>query len=101
LICLFGPQLAWHNLAVPHELLWDASLGSDDGRGRTVRELVAKALRGPLAPAQQQQLFADLDAEPKLIYRCGLVPKRLPVSDITVCECSQDLGSGQGQVAGN
>lgn len=77
----FGPQLAWHNLAVPHELLWDASLGSDDGRGRTVRELVARALRGPLAPAQQQQLFADLDAEPKLIYRCGLAPKRLPVSD--------------------
>ncbi|GAQ83395.1 hypothetical protein KFL_001460200 [Klebsormidium nitens] len=71
-------ELAWHNVAIPHAFLWDASLVADDGRGRSVRELVARALRGPLASAQQQQLLADLDAEPKLIYRCGLAPKHLP-----------------------
>ena len=69
------------------ELLWDSELGEDagpgsveHGRGRagTVRALLCKALQGPLLPAQQQQVLAELQADPKLIHHIHLTPKQLP-----------------------
>jgi len=43
-----------------------------------VRELVAKALKGPLLPAQQQQVLAELEANPKLVHALGLGADQLP-----------------------
>lgn len=40
-------------------------------------ELLAKALKGPLMPAQQQQVMSALEADPRLIQRAGIGPKQL------------------------
>ncbi|MCO5557224.1 hypothetical protein L7F22_010784 [Adiantum nelumboides] len=61
-----------------HELLWDHGMCADISKGAAVRELIAKALKAPLAPAQQQQVLTELEADPKLVYHCGLTPRRLP-----------------------
>jgi hypothetical protein len=46
--------------------LWDSSLGGQDSykqTGAEVRGLVARAFRGPLLPAQQQQVLTELQAD--------------------------------------
>ncbi|EFJ52537.1 hypothetical protein VOLCADRAFT_56095, partial [Volvox carteri f. nagariensis] len=42
------------------------------------RDLLTAALRGPLLPAQQQLLLAELDADPRVTLRLGLTPRHLP-----------------------
>lgn len=59
-------------------LLWDHSMCADNVKGAEVRELMGKAFRGPLVPVQQQQVLAELEGDSKLVYHCGLTPKRLP-----------------------
>ncbi|KAG6495735.1 hypothetical protein ZIOFF_043561 [Zingiber officinale] len=49
-------ELIWLNLDSNHELLWDYGMCADTSRGAAVRDLIAKALKGPLAPAQQEDL---------------------------------------------
>ncbi|GIL45891.1 hypothetical protein Vafri_3015 [Volvox africanus] len=90
-------ELKWLNPDLHGELLWDSDLGDVDGAtaggsgggaGRPPggsgavpplsRDLLAAALRGPLLPAQQQQLLAELDADPRVILRLGLTPRHLP-----------------------
>ena len=60
------------------DVLWDYSMCADNVKGAEVRELMSKAFRGPLVPAQQQQVLAELESDGKLVYHCGLTPKRLP-----------------------
>jgi len=60
------------------DVLWDHSMGADNVKGAEVRELMSKAFRGPLVPGQQQQVLAELESDGKLVYHCGLTPKRLP-----------------------
>lgn len=50
-------QLQWLNLDNNHELLWDSSMCADTSRGAAIRDLVGKACKGPLSPAQQEVLF--------------------------------------------
>eukprot|EP00898_Chlorokybus_atmophyticus_P007990 jgi/Chlat1/8192/Chrsp76S07630 len=71
-------EIEWLNPESGHELLWDASMCADTSRAAAVRELIARALKGPLLPAQQQQVLMELEADPKLVYHCGLTPRRLP-----------------------
>ena len=73
-------EVLWLN---PHsdtsfEVLWDHSMCADSVKGAEVREMMGKAFRGPLVPVQQQQVLAELESDVKLVYHCGLTPKRLP-----------------------
>ncbi|GMP26761.1 hypothetical protein CsSME_00003064 [Camellia sinensis var. sinensis] len=71
-------ELVWLNPGNNHELLWDYGMCADTSRGAAVRDLITKALKGPLAPAQQEQVLVELTNDPKLVYHCGLTPKKLP-----------------------
>nr|CAB3489577.1 unnamed protein product [Digitaria exilis] len=53
-------ELQWLNLDNSHELLWDGSMCADTSRGSVIRDLVEKACKAPLAPAQQEVLSAIL-----------------------------------------
>ncbi|CAK9142664.1 unnamed protein product, partial [Ilex paraguariensis] len=48
-------ELVWLNPDNNHELLWDYGMCADTSKGAAVRDLIAKALKGPLAPAQQEE----------------------------------------------
>uniref|UniRef100_A0A2N9GIN9 CCR4-NOT transcription complex subunit 11 n=1 Tax=Fagus sylvatica TaxID=28930 RepID=A0A2N9GIN9_FAGSY len=71
-------ELVWLNPDDNHELLWDYGMCVDTSRGAAVRDLIAKALKGPLAPSQQEQVLVELANDPKLVYHCGLTPRKLP-----------------------
>lgn len=47
-------QLQWLNPDNNHELLWDHGMCADTSRGAAIRDLIARALKGPLVPAQQE-----------------------------------------------
>lgn len=47
-------QLEWLIPDNVHELVWDHGMCADTSRGAAVRDLIAKALKGPLAPAQYE-----------------------------------------------
>ncbi|XP_074320971.1 uncharacterized protein LOC141657589 isoform X1 [Silene latifolia] len=71
-------ELVWLNPDNNHELLWDYGMCADTSRGAAVRDLIAKALKGPLAPSQQEQVLLELENDSKLVYHCGLTPRKLP-----------------------
>ncbi|CAI9286795.1 unnamed protein product [Lactuca saligna] len=71
-------ELVWVNPESTHEPLWDTGMCADTSRGAAVRELILKALKGPLAPSQQEQVLLELTSDPKLVYHCGLTPRKLP-----------------------
>ncbi|KDP24230.1 hypothetical protein JCGZ_25887 [Jatropha curcas] len=71
-------ELVWLNPDNNHELLWDHGMCADTSKGAAVRDLITKALKGPLAPAQQEQVLVELTNDPKLVYHCGLTPRKLP-----------------------
>lgn len=68
-------------LTPPHllsEPLWDYTMCADTSRGAEVRELIAKAVKTPLPSNQAQVIFDGLAQDAKLVYHCGLTPKKLP-----------------------
>ncbi|KAF9664028.1 hypothetical protein SADUNF_Sadunf17G0113500 [Salix dunnii] len=71
-------ELVWLNPDSNHELVWDHGMCADTSKGAAVRDLIANAMKGPLAPAQQEQLLVELTNDPKLVYHCGLAPRKLP-----------------------
>ncbi|TVU51365.1 hypothetical protein EJB05_02789 [Eragrostis curvula] len=75
---LLDGELQWLNPDNNHELLWDYSMCADTSRGAAIRDLIARALKGPLAPAQQEQVIIELAKDPKLVYHCGMTPPKLP-----------------------
>lgn len=60
LVLLLFVQLVWLNPDSNHELLWDYGMCAGTSRGAAVRDLIAKALKGPLAPAQQEVCFPSV-----------------------------------------
>ncbi len=52
----FVDELLWLSPDLHTGLVWDSSMGEDVSRMVAVRELLNKAMRGPLLPAQQQQV---------------------------------------------
>lgn len=71
-------ELVWLNPDNNQDLLWDYGMCADTSRGAAIRDLIAKALKGPLAPAQHEQFLVELATDPKLVYHCGLTPRKLP-----------------------
>jgi len=61
-------QLVWLNPDNNHELLWDYGMCADTSRGAAVRDLIAKALKGPLVPAQQEVLCCFIE----MCLRCSV-----------------------------
>lgn len=70
--------MIWLGPELQHDVLWDYSMCIEAPHSSEVRDLMAKAFRGALTPQQQQQLLSELEADPKVVYHCGLTPKRLP-----------------------
>jgi len=75
-----GGEMVWLNPDYAPRLLWDCQggMGLGSGRGAEVRDLVARAFKGPLLPVQQNQVLSELQADPRLVYLCGLTPQKLP-----------------------
>jgi len=71
-------DIIWLNPEEEHELLWDYRMCMENEKGSEVRELMAKAFKAPLLPDQQKQITKEFESNPKLVYHCGLTPKRLP-----------------------
>ncbi|KAM0909568.1 hypothetical protein ACQ4PT_014732 [Festuca glaucescens] len=71
-------ELHWLNLDNNHDLLWDGSMCAETSRGASIRDLVGRACKGPLVPAQQEQVISDLAKDWKLVYHCGMTPEKLP-----------------------
>eukprot|EP00735_Rhodelphis_limneticus_P014011 TRINITY_DN7989_c0_g1::TRINITY_DN7989_c0_g1_i1::g.15482::m.15482 TRINITY_DN7989_c0_g1::TRINITY_DN7989_c0_g1_i1::g.15482 ORF type:complete len:400 (-),score=12.95,sp/Q9UKZ1/CNO11_HUMAN/48.21/1e-113,DUF2363/PF10155.4/8.1e-50 TRINITY_DN7989_c0_g1_i1:176-1375(-) len=71
-------ELIWLSPDFPHEVVWDSQMCSESSYGQEIREIMAKAGKGPLNTAQQQQVIHSLEQDPKLVFHCGLTPKKLP-----------------------
>mmetsp|Transcript_59843 Transcript_59843/g.81852 ORF Transcript_59843/g.81852 Transcript_59843/m.81852 type:complete len:437 (-) Transcript_59843:517-1827(-) len=71
-------EMIWMNPDYCPQLLWEGGLCQDNSKGAQVRELMSKAFKGPLIPAQQQQVLSELEADSRLVYHCGLTPQKLP-----------------------
>ncbi|XP_031401679.1 CCR4-NOT transcription complex subunit 11 isoform X2 [Punica granatum] len=71
-------ELVWLVPGNNHELLWDSGMCADTSRGAAIRDLIAKATKSPLVPAQQEKVVMELANDPKLVYHCGVTPSRLP-----------------------
>jgi hypothetical protein len=51
------PSLVYSNENRDRELMWDHGMCIDTSRGAVVRDLIAKALKGALAPRQQEVII--------------------------------------------
>jgi len=101
-----------------HGFLWDGSMMAggpgEDGEARApprqqgalrpaeVRELVSRALRGPLPPSQQRRaldaLAAAASSAPSLVARLGVEPEHVPllVAHAPALACGLLVGGGGG-----
>jgi len=72
-------EVFWLNVPyILSEPMWDYTMCADTSLGSEVRELITKAVKAPLQQAQQQIIFSGLEQDAKLVYHCGLTPRKLP-----------------------
>jgi hypothetical protein len=56
-------EVIWLHPTYAPRYLWDSGMCQDHSKGAAVRELVAKAFKAPLLPAQMQQVLSELQAD--------------------------------------
>ncbi len=73
-------ELCWLNpVDLSHlDFVYDRSMCEVNASVNEAKRLVARACKGPLTLAQQQQLKSELEREPALVYQTGLTPAQLP-----------------------
>mmetsp|Transcript_81782 Transcript_81782/g.227696 ORF Transcript_81782/g.227696 Transcript_81782/m.227696 type:complete len:430 (-) Transcript_81782:100-1389(-) len=72
-------EVFWINVPyILSEPMWDYSMCADTSLGSEVRELITRAVKAPLPSSQQQVIFSGLEQDAKLVYHCGLTPRKLP-----------------------
>ncbi|KAF8087989.1 hypothetical protein N665_0558s0039 [Sinapis alba] len=71
-------ELLWIDPDNKHELVWDDKMCADTSRGATVRDLLVKGLKVTLSPTDQEDITTALANDPKLVYHCGITPRKLP-----------------------
>ncbi|ESQ41842.1 hypothetical protein EUTSA_v10013606mg [Eutrema salsugineum] len=71
-------ELLWIDPDNKHELIWDDKMCADTSRGATVRDLLVKGLKVTLSPTEQEDITTELANDPKLVYHCGITPRKLP-----------------------
>ncbi|VVB15056.1 unnamed protein product [Arabis nemorensis] len=71
-------ELLWIDPDNKHELVWDDKMCADTSRGATVRDLLVKGLKVTLSPTEQEVITTELANDPKLVYHCGITPRKLP-----------------------
>lgn len=62
-------QMIWQIPDTQHELLWDYGMCADTSQGAVVRELISRACKGALAPAQHEVLFYTLISSHLFVVR--------------------------------
>jgi len=71
-------ELFWLDPEFHHTTLWDYTMCAETARCTEIRDLMVKAFKSSLSTTQQQQVVSELESDPKLVYHCGLTPKKLP-----------------------
>ncbi|EOA20663.1 hypothetical protein CARUB_v10000977mg [Capsella rubella] len=71
-------ELLWIDPDNKHELVWDDKMCADTSRGATLRDLLVKGLKVTLSPTEQEEITTELTNDPKLVYHCGITPRKLP-----------------------
>ncbi len=72
-------EIVWMDVdALSFEVLWDPSMGAEDGPLEELRILLATAFKEPLQPAVQKQLLERVEELPGALGQSGLTPRRLP-----------------------
>lgn len=71
-------EIQWLNHDYTPGVLYDCTMCEDVRSSVMVQELMEQALKGPLAAEKQQALLDQFESDSKLVYRCGLTPKKLP-----------------------
>ncbi|XP_056861228.1 uncharacterized protein LOC108844367 isoform X1 [Raphanus sativus] len=71
-------ELLWIDPDNKNELVWDDKMCADTSRGATVRDLLVKGLKVTLSPTEQEDITTALANDPKLVYHCGITPRKLP-----------------------
>ncbi|CAH8381492.1 unnamed protein product [Eruca vesicaria subsp. sativa] len=71
-------ELLWIDPDNKHELVWDDKMCADTSRGAAVRDLLVKGLKVTLSPTEQEDITTALANDPKLVYHCGITPRKLP-----------------------
>ncbi|KAA8498375.1 CCR4-NOT transcription complex subunit 11 [Porphyridium purpureum] len=72
-------ELMWLQPEPVCDSVWDMSHDtSAETRGAEIHELMAKAFKSPLQPAQQQILASQFERDPGMVFTVGLTPSKLP-----------------------